>query len=144
MRNRIITLAATAVLTLSACGGGGGGGGGDQTKVADKLLEEANAQDIVLDGACVKELAGKLSDDDAKKILNEEDPSPEGEAIGAQMFSCADTDAIVDQVIEQMGDTEGLDADCLKDALKDLDPAEMEAGSPAFAEAMTKCITIGG
>lgn len=144
MRRTIIGLAAAATLVLSACGGGGGG---QQGEVADLMLEQAGVEGISLDPDCVREVAGKLSDDDAAKIIEagvdgDVELSAEGDALGEEMFNCVDMSAIVDQIVEEMGGSEMVDADCLEEVIGDLSPEQMQAGEGM--EGMAACIKMDG
>lgn len=144
MRRTIIGLAAAATLVLSACGGGGGG---QQGEVADLMLEQAAAEDITLDPDCVREVAGKLSDDDAAKIIEagvdgDVELSAEGDALGEEMFNCVDMSTIVDQIVEEMGGSEMVDADCLEEVISDLSPEQMAAGEGM--EGIAACIEMDG
>jgi hypothetical protein len=146
MRTRLISSIAIAALALTACGGGASG---SQGEVADLMLEEADKEGIELEADCVKDVAGKLSDDDAEKLLEagvDGDPqlSADGEALADDMIGCLDTDALVDSMIaplvEEMGE-ENVDVDCLKDAFRDIDPANID-DDPAFATAMLECVDL--
>ena len=145
MRTPLITSIATAALLLTACGGGASG---TQGEVADLMLEEAEKEGIELDEDCVQDVAGKLSDDDAQKLLDagvDGDPelSDAGEDLATEMVGCLDTDALVDQLIaplvEEMGE-DNVDVDCLKDALKDVDLSNPEDAS--IGSAMIDCVDI--
>ena len=145
MRTRLIGSLAIATLTLAACGGGDGSSG-SQGEVADMLLADAADEGLDLDEDCVRETAGKLSDDDAEKILEagpdgDADVSEEADELAAEMFRCVDTDALVDQMVEELGG-EGVDADCLKEILRDVDPDALAAG--AMPDGLFDCIDIGG
>mgnify|MGYP001817806181 CR=1 FL=1 len=140
MRTQIIASLAAATLLFSACGGSSG----SQGEVADLMIEDAEAGGIELDEGCVKDIAGELSDEDAEKMVaagvdGEADISAEGQALGLKMLSCVDTDALVDQMVAELGDE--IDADCLKDALKDVD---LSAGEEALFGAMMQCANLGG
>lgn len=146
MRTRILGSIAIAAITLTACGGGGASG--SQGEVADMLLDSAEAEGMELDRGCVEDVAGKLSNDDAEKII-EAGPngdavlSADGEALGEEMFRCVNTDAFVDEMIApllaEMGE-DNVDVDCIKDALDGLDLADPE--DPAVGLAMFECIDI--
>ena len=142
MRTRIISSLATATLLFSACGGGGASGA--QGEAVDALMESAEAEGIDVDKGCVEDLAKKLSDADAEKLAasggdGDVELSPEGEALQFELFGCVDIDSYVDTLVGEMGDE--IDADCLKDALKD---ADLSAGEGALAGAMFECINIDG
>lgn len=142
MRTRLIGSLTVAVLALSACGGDDDGGG-QQAEVADMMLEAADEEGFSLEEDCVRDVAGRLSDEDAAKIVEagpEGDPelSAEADALADEMFDCVDTDALVDQIVAEMGDAEGVDADCLKSVLDEQGLEALESG------AMFECIEIGG
>jgi hypothetical protein len=131
MRTRFICSIATVTLVLAACGGGDGASG-KQGEVADQLVASASEAGLELDTACVDDIASKLSDDDAQRILDagpDGDPtlSDEGEALGEQIFGCVSMDSFVDSLVAEVGE-ENVDVDCLKEALKGVDPAELGSG----------------
>lgn len=137
MRTRLFGTVVIAALALSACGGGGG----KQGEVADMMLASAAQEGIDLDEKCVRDVAGKLSDDDAAKIVaagmdGDPDVSADAEALAGQIFGCFDTDAMVDQIIGEMGD-EGVDAECLKKVLREQGMDALETG------AMFECMDFG-
>jgi hypothetical protein len=143
MRTRLLGSIAIATLALAACGGGGGG---DQDEVADMIIDAAADEDFQLDEGCVRDVASKLSDDDAAKMLEagpdgNPDLSEDADALASDMFSCVDTDQMVDQLVEQMGD-EGFDADCLKEVLADFDPEALANGE--MPDGMFDCVDLGG
>jgi hypothetical protein len=135
-----------AMFTLAACGGGGGGG--DQAKVADMAIEEMADLGMELDADCVKDKTAKLSDEDAKKLVEagpdgDADVSPEAEAIAQEMIACVSQEALVDQMMENL--PEGVDADCVREEFEGMDLTALAEGGDAseFGEAMTACITGG-
>lgn len=136
MRTRLLGTIAIAALALTACGGdddGGGGGSGDQGEVADMILASADDEGLELDADCVRDVAGKLSDDDAAKMVEagvdgDAELSADAEALSNEMFSCVDTDALVDQIVADM-DGEGVDADCLKGVLDDQGVESLDSGA---------------
>ena len=141
MRTRIISSLAVATLVLSACGGSSG----SQGEVADLMLEAAAEEGLELDKDCVNDIAGDLSDEDADKLIAagvDGDPelSAEGEALGLKMVSCLDTDSLVDQFIAEMGDE--VDADCMRDVLKDIDPEALAQGD--LPDGIFECMNLGG
>ena len=125
---KLVTAAIAAVTLLAACGGddGGSAGGGDQTKAADALLESAEEEDIALDEECVREVSAKLTDEDAKLILDSIDSDDEptlseaGEALKGEIFGCIDSSQLVDQMMEEIGDQPGMDKDCVREVLDGL------------------------
>ncbi len=145
MRIHIISGLAAATLILSACGGGGGG---DRSKLVDQAIDAGNEEGFELDKACVTALADQLSDEDVANILNndEDNVSPEAMTLAAQMMTgCGGADAIVDQMLEEIGSTEGLDTECFKDAIENADPEQLAAGNaPELQAAMLECMSIDG
>ncbi|MGE5209723.1 MAG: hypothetical protein ACM3MM_00575, partial [Acidobacteriota bacterium] len=110
---RTIVISAAIVLGLAACGSDGdssadpttiAGAAGltdEQAAAAQSAIDQAAAGGIELDESCVNEVAAKLSDDDAAKIVaagpdESADLSPEGEALGLELLSCADESALID------------------------------------------------
>ena len=182
MRTRLFGSLSIALLVLSACGSsddssdsadgasdtvaavdttgdepagepaGEPGDGSPQDQVADMLVDEMGAEGMTIDRDCARDAASKLSDDDARKILDagvDGDPDVSDDAMKAaeNMVSCIDTDQVVDQMIANMVDTmgeENVDVDCMKDALKDLDLANMDDDGGEVATAMTQCVKMGG
>lgn len=145
MWTRSISVIAVATFAVTGCGGGDGGG--QQAEVADMLIESAAADGMALDEECVRDTAKELSDDDAAKIVaagidGNPDVSPEADAVGEKMFNCLDTDAFVDQIVQELGGDEAVDADCLKRALSGLTPDEFE--SDEAVSAMFECMDLGG
>lgn len=151
MRSATTRLAAVGVVAvlLAACGGDDGGGS-VQDEVADEFLSEMSDADVEFDEDCVRDAIGEMSDDDAQAVLDsvEDDSAPDigPEAVGVatDVMSCADMGAIADQMIDQLVDEMGednVDADCLRDAVDDFDPAEIENLNPA---SMLECVSIGG
>ena len=143
MRTRIICSIATAALVLGACGGGGGGSRGEDV---DQLMTSAKDTGLDLDKSCVEDIASKLSDDDAKRIVDAgPDGTPvlsdEGEALGEEILGCVSMDSLIDSIVADVGD-ENVDVECLKDALKGLSPAELAAGD--LPDGMLDCIKPGG
>jgi len=141
MRTRIISSLAAATLFVSACGGGAGG---SQGEVADLFLASGQEEGLDLDKGCVEDVTAKLSDDDAKKLVDagvEGDPelSAAGEALAFELAGCINADALVDQMIEELGGDQNVDADCLEDALDGFDPTSAELPDGIF-----ECITLGG
>ena len=135
MLKRVLSSIAGASIILAACDGGASG---DQAKAADELIQVVDDRDASVDKKCVEDLAGQLSDEDAKKFVEAHSDaklSPEGEAIAEQIFGCVDTDAIVDQIVDEVGE-DNIDVDCLKDALKGGIPLD------SMSAAMIECLTI--
>ncbi|CAB4539285.1 MAG: hypothetical protein ACK5CE_14560 [Actinomycetes bacterium] len=124
MKKTLTAAIASLALLTAACGGDDGGG--DQSKVADEMLEMADAEGIALEEDCVREVAAKLSDDDAAALLKslgtdeEPDISADADALAEEMFGCIETDALVDQMMEQIGNQPGMDQDCVREVLDGL------------------------
>jgi hypothetical protein len=141
MRTRLIASIAVATLALAGCGGDDGSSG-QQGEVADLMLATAEEEGIVLEEDCVREVAGRLSDEDAAKIVEagvdgDPDVSDDAEAVAEEMADCVDTDALVDQIVAEM-DGEGIDAECLKRVLDEEGITALESG------AIVECIDLGG
>lgn len=127
MRHRLNLVAAATCLVLTACGGSGSGS--DQDQVADLLIESAGDEGIELDESCVRDKASGLSDADAAALVEagvdgDADISDEADAIAEDLFSCVEVSSYRDGLIDAI--TEGddtIDADCLRDALGDLETA---------------------
>jgi hypothetical protein len=127
MRWKLFSTLAVTWVAVSACGGGGGdaGDGGQQREVADMFIEFASEQGIELDRDCVEEAAESLSDDDAERIVEAgtdgaPELSPEAEAVGDAMFSCADASSYVDSIVAQFEGDDSIDADCLREQFEGL------------------------
>ena len=128
MRHRLTLLAAATCLVLTACGGSGSGG--DQGEVADLFIELAGEEDLELDEGCVRDTTAKLSDADAAAIVEagvDGDPevSDDADAIADEILSCVDVSSYRDGLIDAISEGDDtIDADCLRDALGDLETAE--------------------
>ncbi len=147
MRKHIISSLAAAALVLSACGGGGGDLSGDQAKAVDLLVSSAEAGGVEVDKGCVEKVAEKLSDADAKAIVdsaNGDDPDLGGapEELQSELFSCVNMDSMIDSMIDEIGDQPGVDKDCLRGILEDLSPDELAAGE--MPDGLLDCIEISG
>lgn len=156
-RSRVVTPVALAIgLALtSACGGDDGGGlTDDQATAVDQLLESAAADDIDVDRSCVEDLAAGLSDEDAAAIVAagpDGDPelSADGEALTARLFGCVDIDSLADSVIDELtASGTPVDEDCVRDALRDLDPEALaasgdDAASQELFGALMACVDLG-
>lgn len=141
MRTRLIAPLAVVTLALAACGGDDGSSG-RQGEVADMMLEAAEEEGIALEEECVRDVAGRLSDEDAAKIVEagpdgEAELSADAEAVAEDMFDCLDTDALVDQIVAGM-DGGGVDAECLKRVLDEEGLDALESG------AVVECLDLGG
>jgi hypothetical protein len=166
MKTKKLAMASLAALALigAACGGddsSSGSAGGDQGKVADQMMSAAKDEGIELDRECVDTVAGKLSDADAKAILasidSDEDPeiSADGDALAEEMFSCVPADAIVQQMMDSIGDQPGMDKECVQKVLEGLSSADMaslaqsdgDMSNPVMSQIMEgvlPCMSLGG
>ena len=111
----------------------------------DSLRQICAEEGLELDKGCVNDVADKLSDEDAEKMVEagvdgDADISPEAEALAFEMISCLDADSLVDSMIEEMGDE--VDADCMRDLLKDVDPAALATGD--LPDGFLDCMDLGG
>jgi hypothetical protein len=139
-----MALAAAATLLLAACGGGSDS---PQDEAANLAIASAKAEGVDLDEGCVRDLAGGLSDEDAQAIIeagtaSDAELSDSGLRAAASLLDCVDRGEFVDQMMEQIGDTPGLDADCMRDALTELDLANFDPEDPGFAAAMIDCVDL--
>jgi hypothetical protein len=157
----VVTLAVVAALALAACGsddkeGSGSGATGLQSRAADAAIEAAAAQNIDLDEDCVREIASRLTDDDAQEIVDagpdgEAELSAEGEALSIELVRCVDGDALIDQFITGMAEGgQEFDESCVREQLEGVDVAELIAtseGSGAPSElvaSLIECFALGG
>lgn len=142
MRIRPVTLLVTATV-LAACGGGSGG---DQGEVADLFIQAADEEGFELDRECVETAAAKLSDDDARKILDagidgDPDVSDDANAVADEMADCLPIDSLIDSLLEEFGDDDTVDTACLRDELAGVaNPTELSA---RIFDALSAC-TVGG
>jgi hypothetical protein len=164
---RITGLVAASVLFLAACGGddddnagsaqsetatatadaNGGSASGVQNDAANEIIDQADTANLDPDEGCIRDKAANLSDEDAQKIVDAgssdtPDLSPAGLAIVAETMSCVSESAMLDQIIESL--PEGVDGDCVRDKLKDLDfGAIFESGTtpPEVDQAKSECGT---
>jgi len=147
---RITGLIAASVLFVAACGGNDDDNAtatGVQNDAADEIIKQANDGNFDPDEGCIREKAAKFSDEDAQKIVDAgssdtPDLSPEGLAIVGETASCLSSDAMMNQIVE--GLPEGVDGDCVRDKLKDVDfGAIFETGTrpPEVDQAINDCGT---
>ncbi|HYN32103.1 MAG TPA: hypothetical protein VES40_05720 [Ilumatobacteraceae bacterium] len=143
---------------LTGCGSDGGGEGGSdlsgpQAAAVAATLEQAESGGLTLDEECVNGIASQLSEEDAEKIVadNDDDLSAEGEALGMELLGCADQDGLIDLFITGMaGSGAAFDEDCAREKLQDIDIAELVASSdggdpPAdVIAAIAECTESGG
>lgn len=97
MRKASAVVCIGLLLTAAACGGGS-----DQGDLADRLIDSAKDEDVDLDEDCVKDVAAKFSDDDAKLITDNFEStsmpnlSAEGQGLLIELFNCADISGVPD------------------------------------------------
>jgi hypothetical protein len=148
MRRPFAIAAIAAGLMLAGCGSDDGAAvSGPQADAAQAAIDGAAEEGLELDEDCVNEVAAQLSDEDAEKAAADGDAelSPEGEALTAQLISCADADELIDGIIGAMNDSGAMiDEDCAREALEGIDLGSLvSAGGdepPAeFVEALTPC-----
>ena len=126
MRKKLFSTLAAMAVVASACGGSGGG---DQGEVADLFIELASDEGLELDRGCVEDAAARLSDDDAKAIVEagtdgNPDLSPEADEIGDSIFNCVDASSFVDSILAEYEDDDTIDVDCLRKELDGLTTPE--------------------
>jgi len=141
MRTRILGVTVVAAMALVACGSDDdGGSSGPQDEVAVLFADAMEEQDVAIDLDCAKEAASDMSDEDAQAIVDAgvdagADFSPAATEFADKAASCIDIDSLVDQMVDLLGE-DLVDGDCLKEALKDVDPAVLDSGDfPPEAEA---------
>jgi hypothetical protein len=140
MRNRLISTIALAAV-LAACGGGGS----DADAIADQLIDEADAEGMDLDEACVREVAAKFEGDDVAKVKDGDFDglSEAGQATAVEALQCLSTDSIATQLLDSLPDDGSIDKECIADAIKDLDATALTSGDPALTQAMIDCAVSG-
>jgi hypothetical protein len=147
MNSRIVGTLIVAALAVTACGGGSSG---DRGEAVDLFVEAMEAEGVDVDRGCAEKVADKLSDDDVQAIIDEAngrdaEMSAAGQALADDLLDCVDigaafTDDIIDQIVEGAGDN--VDADCMREAIQDLDLSNPD--DPAVATAMIECVNLGG
>lgn len=142
---KTILSAAAVALALTACGSDS-----NQDELANVLLASARAEGIEADEDCIKEVASKLSDDDARKVIDSEgdldtvELSPEGFSTTAGILNCVDVSTFVDEQITLL-QAQGIDFDeqCLRAAFDDVDFSEFGPDftpPPALQDALLACL----
>ncbi len=132
-------------LALAGCGsegdaGGGGEGGsqlsGPQAAAAESAMESAAEDGVTLDEGCVEDVAAQLSDADAELAADDADAelSAAGESLGLELMKCADDDEIIELFIASIVEDSGVDEDCARDALGEIDIAEIIASAQPGSE----------
>ncbi len=92
MKKQLIR-ALVAGLVLVACGSDDGGGSSDQDKVADLIIKAADDAGASPDSDCIRDAAKKISDADAKAMIDaglegEPDISAGAGEILAEILTC--------------------------------------------------------
>jgi hypothetical protein len=157
---RTIVIAAAITVGLVACGGDSDSGGSDlsdaQAGAAAAAIEQAESGGIELDESCVNDIAAQLSDDDAAKVVaagaeGDAELSAEGEALGVELLSCADEEALADLFITGLSESgQSFDEDCVREQLEGFDVTELAAASqggepPAeLISSLVECLDLGG
>jgi hypothetical protein len=158
---KIMTATIASLSLLAACGGGGDGGSDDRAKVADELMKSAENEGLDVDAECVDKVAAGLSDADAQLMVDsigdDEMPtlSDEGEAQKGKLLGCISSDALVQQMMDSIGDQPGMDKECLKGVLDELSSEDMasiaQSGGDLSGDVMTQlmqdvipCMSAGG
>jgi hypothetical protein len=122
-----------AGLTLAACGGSDGGTSGVQSQAAKQTIDAAKDAGFDLNEACVNDIAGQLSDEDAQAIVDagpdgDPDVSSEGSALASQLASCLSQEDLLDEFIAGMkADGQAFDEACVRENLKDFDLGALAA-----------------
>lgn len=129
--------------------------GGDSVDlITADVVSEAAASGVVVDSACVADIVRKLSDADQQLLVDsigddmaEPTLSAEGEALGTEIIGCADKDGLVDMMMASMGSIPGMDTDCVRSLLEEMDPAllmslgdESSAGATEFSTQLMACM----
>ena len=109
---RIAALSALSLVVV-ACGGDDSGGDGAQAELADRLIADAESEELDVDEGCVREQIGELSDDDAQLLLDNFDAddvpdglSTEGEATVVGIFECVE---FPDLDLDELSDPDDAD-----------------------------------
>lgn len=118
------------------------------------VVSQASASGLVVDSACVADIVRKLSDADQQLLVDSigddmADPalSAEGEALGAEIIGCADKGGLVDMMMASMGSIPGMDADCVRGVLEEMDLVQLmslsdnsSAGATEFSTKLMACM----
>jgi hypothetical protein len=94
MKHRIPLIATmfAVAATSVACGGDDGGGdtAGPQAQLATELIADVGVEGISLDESCVREVTARLSDADARRLLDgdEAELSADGNSTLLGIFEC--------------------------------------------------------
>jgi hypothetical protein len=143
-------------LAVAGCGSDGGGDGStlsdDQSAAARSAIDAAAEDGVTLDEDCVNEVASQLSDEDAALAAADPDAvlSDAGEDLGLELLNCASEEDIIELFLAGIGETEGIDEDCAREALAEFDIRELitsaSADEPpaALVQALVPCFPDGG
>lgn len=99
LRHHLVAGLAVGALALAACGDDDGGGS-PQDEVADLLigdLEGENLEGVEIDEDCIRDVTGRLSDEDAQALVDagpdgDAEISAAGEEVGFGILECIDLD----------------------------------------------------
>jgi hypothetical protein len=147
-RPSIVAVAsALLVLAFTSCGSDSDSGSElseAQSAAAAAAIESAAADGVTLDEACVEEVAGQLSEDDAQLAADDADAelSAAGEALGLELLSCADADEIIELFIAGMSEGgELFDEDCAREQLQDVDVKAIIASAGGGEDVPAELVT---
>lgn len=100
--------------------------------IAAEVVRQAQEQGLVLDAACVEAVAEQLTEADQQLLIDgfaegNTDPqlSAAGATLGVQIIGCADTSSLVDSMMDSFGSIPGMDAECIRGVLEQLDPEQL-------------------
>jgi hypothetical protein len=171
MKRTLVLGVAVIGLALTGCGSDDGSGTDDSVPVTEAEAEDEDATSgdlsdaqaaaaaiaisdaeeggVALDAACVDDIAGQLSEEDAEKIAAEDGTplSAAGEALGAELLRCAPDEALVDLFIAGLAEGgEQVDEQCAREQLEGVDIVDLviatqAGGSPPIdvVEALIEC-----
>jgi len=132
--------------------------GGDSVDlITADVVSQAAATGLVVDSACVADIVRKLSDADQQLLVDsigddmaEPTLSAEGEALGTEIIGCADKGGLVDMMMASMGSIPGMDTDCVRGLLEEMDPTQImslgdgnSAGATEFSTQLMACMKDG-
>jgi len=136
------TTVATTVTTPVAPPSPGGPGELSPAKadVLGQLLESSEAEGVVVDEACLREVVARLSDDDARLLaelgIDDAEVSDQGDELAVELFGCIPGEWWLDEMAREL-ESQGLTVDraCLEAELDDFDFRELgrafrEDGTP--------------
>jgi hypothetical protein len=141
-------VAATLVLVLGGCGADDRPSSRSAT-AADVFLQGAADDGIEVDPACVEELAGELSEEDARAVVEAgprgrpDDLSPAGAAVVGRLLACADRESLAQALVadlEALGSS--VDDSCVREVLTGLDLStilDRADGQDVLFEAVVPC-----